>query len=924
MLPYFLPYRWFMSDPVGRNSERDLVTTFLAAAASAPAVLTIEGEPGIGKTTLCAHGLEQARTAGAVVLACHPTSAETSMSFAGLTDLLAQLDGRVFDELPPPQRRGLAVAALREDASGSSMDERAIGTALHTLIESLAASGPVVVVVDDAQWLDRATAEVLGFALRRISGAAVGVLVSRRAGVDGGLSFADTIAEPTWSHSLRLRGMSAAALFHIVRGELGVTLARPALAQITEFSRGNPFVAIELARAGLDSGALPESLHDVSVSRLSTLSARAREALLAAACIPRPTTARLEELGLLEGLDEAETVGVVHLTGDRIEFAHPLLSAAAINLATGPARRHMYARLAESARDPEEIAHHRALASPGADEKVAVALSSAAEASSRRGASSTAADLASLALARTADLNSLTAWTRRVRAAELIYVSGDAAEAAATLTGIEQDCPPGSVRGRGWLTLTQVAYHTSTQRRAFECASLALADAGDEPDLRANALLSMAALTTVNSDKVTYAGLAKKCLEESGINEPSLLAWALSEDVTARFHAGDGLDLEALDRALLVERTGRSWSSDDQVAAVRPVLLKWADLHQDALDALTELESRAAEEGNEGILPYALGHRSSTLLRMGQYDQARVVANEHLFQAEATGQSGQRIQALHNLSTVDAHVGRLEEAVDSATEVLAWAEQYEEPWLEMSATGVLGFVAVTSERASDACKWFERWQRAMVLEAVVDPGISRHHGDQIEALISIGDLDAAARLTEQLSNLARRSGRVSAAAVTARCRALLAASELENGVAVGHLDEALDLLVGIDLPFERARTYFVKGIVHRRAKEKRLARDALTESETGFRELGAVAWAGRAAAELARIGSRTVASLDLTETERRIAELVASGLTNRHVAERAFISPKTVEANLVKIYRKLGISSRAELGAHMARLADRH
>lgn len=911
-----------MTDPVGRNSERDLVATFLAAAASAPSVLWIEGEAGIGKTTLCAYCVAEARESGTLVLTCHPSAAESPMSFAGLTDLLAGLGDQVFDVLPEPQRRALAVATLREEPSGTPPHERAIGTALQTLVGTLAASGPVVIVLDDAHWLDRASAEVVGFALRRLSGVPVGVLTSRRPGMSGGFGLTQAIDDPSWHHALKLEAMSPAELFHVVRAELGITLARPTLIRIAEASRGNPFVALELARTGIDNSAIPETLHALSVTRLTRLSLGAREAVLAAACTSRPTIGRLDELGLREGIDEAEANGAVQVIDGRIEFVHPLICTAAIELATGPAKRAMHERLADSSRDPEEVAHHRALATPGPDEAVAVALSAAAESSARKGASSRAAELAALALAQTEDQASGSAWTRKVRAAELVYTSGDTAEAAALLEGLEHNCPSGAVRGRGWLLLTQVAYQTSSHRRAQECASSALAEADDDPKLKANALLSLAALATNNDDRVRYASEARRCLEESGLDDPSLLAWALCEDIGAGFRAGDGLDLEALNRALVIERTGRAWTSDDQVVAVRPVLLKWADLHVDALSALVELEARAAEEGNEGIVPYALGHRSSTLLSMGRYAEAEAVATEHLFHADATGQSGQRIQALHNLAAVDAHAGRLDLAVDRANEVLAWAEQEQDPWMEMNATGVLGFVALSSGQAADACRWFERWGRAAETEEVIDPGISRHHGDRIEALISVGEIEVATDLAGELAAVAARSGRVSAAAVAARCRGMLAASALDHNAAVGHVDEALRLLADVDLPFETARTYFVKGIVHRRAKEKRLARDALVESERAFRELGAAVWEARASAELDRIGSRPAASLELTATERRIAELVASGLTNRHVAEQAFVSPKTVEANLAKVYRKFGISSRAELGAHMARLQD--
>lgn len=909
-----------MADPVGRNSERDLVATFLAASSSAPALLTIEGEAGIGKTTLCAYGLGSARESGSLVLSCHPSAAESSMSFAALTDMLAGLGEETFDILPTSQRHALAVATLREEPSREPPDERVIGTALHTLLTTLAASGPVVIVVDDAHWVDRATAEVVGFALRRISDVPIGVLTSRRAEtpVDSGLT--EVIVDPAWHSALTLEPLGSAALFHVVREHLGITLARPALVRIAEASGGNPFIAIELARAGIDSAAIPRTLHELSVTRLSRLSPGAREALLATACMPRATIKRLDELGLRVHLEEAEDAGAVRMLDGRVEFTHPLLCAAAIEVATERSRRAMHEQLAEHCDNPEEAAHHRALATPGPDEGVAVALSAAADASSRRGASSAAAELALLAVERTEEPEGSSAWTRRVRAAELVYTCGDTSRASALLDGLDQTCPAGAVRGRGWLVLTQIAYHTSSRHRAQECASRSLADAADDPVLRANALLSLSALATSGADKVRHSSAAKRCIEEGGLEDTGLLAWALCEDITARFHAGEGLDQQALDRALAVERTGRSWSSDDQVAAVRPVLLKWADRHEDALDALAELETRAVEEGNEGILPYVLGHRSSTLLRMGRLAEAEAVASDHLFHADATGQSGQRIQALHNLAVVDAHVGRLDVAVTRSNEVLAWADQEQDPWLEMNATGVLGFVALSSEKAAEACTWFERWSRSAAADEVVDPGISRHHGDRIEALVAVGALDEATELTSQLAAVATRSGRVSADAVAARCRGIIAAHVGDHETAVHWLDEAVRLLADTGLPFETARTFFVKGIVHRRAKEKRLGREALIESERAFREMGAEVWAGRATSELARIGRRPATSAELTGTERRVAELVASGLTNRGVAEQAYISPKTVEANLAKIYRKLGISSRAELGAHMARM----
>lgn len=905
---------------VGRNSERDVVATFLAAAASAPALLTIDGEAGIGKTTLCGYCIERAREARSAVLSCRPALAESSLSFAALTDLLAGLSDHELERLPAPQRHALAVATLREEPAGAPPEQRAIGTALKTLLTQLAANGPLVIVIDDTQWVDRATAEVLGFALRRTAVAPIGLLTSRRTGSDAQAGLTEVILDPPWQSALKLGPLSPAALFHVIRGQLGITLPHPALVRISEASRGNPYVALELARVGTDTTAVPDALHSLSVDRLARLTPKAQEALLAAACTPRPTLARLDALGLRGHLDEAEAVGIVRLIDGRVEFSHPLLSTAAIEVATGPATRSMHQRLAEQSDDPEEVAHHRALATQGPDEGVAAALDAATESAALRGAGVSAVELSRLALARTEDPAGAQAWTRRVRAAELVYTSGDTLEATALLADLEASCPPGPLRGRGWLLLTQVAYQTSSQRRAQECASYALADAGEDVKLRANALLSLSALATSNTDRVRYSVEARRCIEEGASDDPGLLAWALCEEITATFHAGDGLDLEALNRALAIERTGRSWSSDDQVAAVRPVLLKWADLYLDALAALAELEARAAEEGNEGILPYTLGHRSSTLLRMGRFDDAAAAAADHLFQADATGQSGQRIQALCNLAAADAHAGRLDQAVARAHEVLAWSDHEQDPWQEMCATGILGFVSLSANDVAEACRWFERWARAADADGVVDPGISRHHGDRIEALVALGATDEATELTAQLTAAAARAGRVSVAAVAARCRGMLAAAAGDHHAATHHLDGARLLHAQVGVPFDTARTLFVEGVVHRRAKEKRLARDALVESERVFQQLGAEAWAARAGAELGRIGSRPAASLDLTGTERRVAELVASGLTNRQVAQQAFMSSKTVEANLSKVYRKLGISSRAQLGAHMARI----
>ena len=910
-----------MQTLIGRDRERDVASTFVAASACGPAALTIDGEPGIGKTSLLRYALAQARVAGSMVLECKPTPAETSMSFAALTELLRDVPDAAFAAMPTPQRHALAVATLREAPAGAAIDERAVGTGLASLLIHLSESQPVVVAIDDLQWIDSSSAGVLSFAVRRVRTEHVGLVTCERTGgrPEG---FPTTALSEGWHQSLSLSGMSAAALFHVVRDQLSIVLPRPSLIRVTETSGGNPYVAIELARVAA-SGTSParsprvsELLHALTVDRLGQLSGGARDALLAAACSPRPTLATLRSLGLMDELEEAESSGTVALDGDRVVFAHPLLADAVMQMATPAQQRAMHGRLAALSSEPEARARHVALARLEPDETTATALDEATRAAEARGSSIAAAELAQLALDRTVDPDGREAWTRRIHLGELLHAAGSSLEAALVLE--REGCPRGELRARAGLVLTEVAYQTSTIKRTLSFALDALAEARGDPRLTARCLLSLAAVTTDGRESARYAAEALDTLRAAGVDDPALVAWAECEQVSARFHLGEGLDIERLDHALQLERTGRDWHSGDQVAAVRPVLLKWADHPTGALAALVELRARAEAEGNDGLMPYVLGHIPGILLRLGQLDDAAAAAEEHLGHAERTGQQSQRMQALYNVAFIASHVGRLDEAAATADEILRWAVDQGDPWLEMSATSILGFVAFSRGDNTSARTWFARWSAGCDELGIVDPGVSRYHGDLIEVLISSGEIEEATRRTADFAGRADRASRVSASVIATRCQALLAAAAGDLSAALALIDHALELDVTCPVAFEHHRTMLVKGLIHRRAKEKRAARSALVAAADGFAAMGAEGWRARCEEELQRIGTRVETATELTATERKIANLAAAGLTNRQVAEQAFMSPKTVEANLARVYRKLGITSRAELGAHVA------
>ncbi|MEY2553906.1 MAG: hypothetical protein QOC57_1766 [Ilumatobacteraceae bacterium] len=907
---------------IGRDRERDLAAIFVAASASGPAVLEIDGEPGIGKTTLFRYTVELARIGGSTVLECSPTQAESAMSYVGLTDMLRNLPNSALDALPAPQRHSLEVATLRTSPSEVPLDERAVGTGLATLLGHLAEFGAVMLAVDDLQWLDRSSADVLTFAARRLTTAAVGIVTCART-AEPAHDVVGAVPAPVWRESITLTGLGAAVLFHVVRDQLGITLARPALVQVAETSGGNPFAALALSRAvgrGADvSGAvqISELVHGLTADRLKELSVPARDALLAIASSPRPTISMFASLGMSEALDEVQSNGMVRIVDGRVVFTHPLLAAAVVQVASSPQQRAMHARLAGAADDPEARARHRALADPDRNEATASALDEATAVAAARGSSIAAAELARLALDRTVDLHGESAWARRIRLAELLHAAGASLEAGRVLR--DGSCPPGRLRAQVGLILTEVAYQTSTLQSAIDYATGALEDARGDAVLEARCLLSLAVLSTDGHDSARFTAEARHILHASGIDDPQLLAWAECEDVSARFHLGEGLDRVGLDRALALERTGRTWMSGDQVAAVRPVLLKWADHPDDALAGLAELRVRAEDEGNEGVIPYVAGHVPGILLRLGRLNDAAVAAADHLGLAERTGQESQRMQALYNVSLVDAHLGKLADAEREAREVLEWACRQDDHWLEMSATAVLGFITLSNDDNSGARSWLDRWSQLTDELGVIDPGISRFYGDHIESLIACGEIVEATAKAEELERRSVRAGRVSAAAIAARCRALLAAASGRTKPALEHIQRALELDLVCPVPFERYRSLAVAGVVHRRARQKAAAREALTEASLGFTALGAVAWSGRCERELQRVGTPARDATALTATELKIAELAASGLTNRQVAERSFLSPKTVEANLARVYRKLGITSRAELGARMGR-----
>src|SRR5215471_8423192 len=354
------------------------VAAFLDAVGSGSAGLVLEGAAGIGKTTVWAAGAALAAGRGYTVMSCRPAESEARLSFAALGDLLGGVLEEAVAGLPPPQRRALEVALLLADPAGSPPEQRAVCVAFLGVLRGLAASGPVVVAVDDLQWLDVPSAAAVQFAVRRLSGERAGLLASARIGGGGPAAPAAGTGLPGERVTrLRVGPLPLGAFEPVLRASAGAGLSRLTIRRLFDASGGNPFYGLELARALRRAGAepaaedplpVPADLRGVLTARLAALPAHARDVLLVASCLRSPTATMLEQAGGRSApgfLQAAAHQGVVDLEGTRVRFTHPLFASAIYSGAPPGQRRQVHRLLGQIAPNVEERARHLALSTEG-------------------------------------------------------------------------------------------------------------------------------------------------------------------------------------------------------------------------------------------------------------------------------------------------------------------------------------------------------------------------------------------------------------------------------------------------------------------------------------------------------------------------------------------------------------------------------
>jgi DNA-binding NarL/FixJ family response regulator len=916
---------------VGREAELERIGGFLDPGRGELALL-LEGVAGIGKTTLWRAGIELGREQHYRVLWCQPTASETAFSFAALGDLLSPVIEDLLPRLPPPQRAAIGAALALVELDVANVDERVVGLALLSSLRLLAVRDPVLVAVDDLQWLDPASAAVLRFAARRLQDERLKLLFSVR--VEPGAAPLQ-VERDLADRLLRVRvgPLSSSDLHRIVVARFGRPLPRPTLLRLHHTAGGNPFYALEITRFLLEEAEPPRSADPLPVpatmeellhARITRLPKAARDALEAAALLSEPTLEALEGTSSDPAwLDRAIATGVIELVDERIRFAHPLLAAAVISTMGPERRRRLHARLAELELDPEARARHLALATTGPDATVADSLEQAAQQAVLRGAPASAAQLAELAAQRTPPDDHEARWRRTIEAGLRHATSGDYSCAKTLLEPLLEKMPPGPLRGEVPLNLADIGWDDDLERILL--AERALVEVDDDVS-RARLHSLLAAIYTPHPPKaLDHLQAALEAAERAGDQDLAVLA--LVNRIEIEVIAGQ-LTPGLLERALaLADATGgrlllRIPHFESPGTALGSALLRLDRFDQ----ARAILEQARADGLAQGAYP-AVGYTGRALTelmcRLGDWPAAARYAAEFSELFEQLGPPYLSALPLYATSLVDAYLGHVEQARAAATRGVALAVEVEGEdgsWV-MVNRGVLGFLELSLGNPVAAVDYLRPAARYLHRARWRDP-FGDLKPNAIEALILVGELDEAAELLADLDDWSQSVDAPATQATAWRCRGLLRAARGDHDGAFEALAAALRAFQRLPVPFERGRTLLALGALQRRARQRRAAQASLGAALAGFQQLGARLWAEQARAQLAQLGGRRLQGAGLTSTESQIAELVAQGRTNRQVADALFVSPKTVEWNLSKVYKKLHVRSRAELAAKLARSAQ--
>jgi DNA-binding CsgD family transcriptional regulator len=905
---------------IGRDAALARVRGLVDPAPQSSQVLVVIGEAGMGKTALLSEAVERARSSGTRVLSVTGRESEARLAFAGLHQLLRSALARAAS-LPGRQAHAL-MAAFGLTADPGAPDPLLTSLAVLTLLSDLSERSPVLLVADDAQWIDRASLEALAFVGSRLEAERVVLLVGAR-GQAPPLGFDRGFPE------LRLEPLSGADAGLLLDGQPRPPRGQARL-QVLAQAAGNPMALIELATVIADDPAasrrwaaeplpLTERLSAVITARFAALPERTRAALLLAAVADAPDLLVAASHGGgpdARALAPAEQLGLVTVSRTGLQFSHPLVRSAIYHSAPFAQRAAAHRQLAEALRDqPDRRAWHLAAAALQPDEDVASLLEATAAQAQQRGGAAAAA----LAMERAAEL------------------SPDPAEQARRLVAAATSAVP---TGQGeWVQ---------------ELAGRAMAVTAD-PELQLTARHGAAWALAWSGRRTAALSALLSVAEEASRDRPELAWEALGSAATVAYQSGAPAGREAVDRALaLLEDQGQA--PQNQVPEIDLNVLKlWITASADPIGRRNQLLPSLRTIVGSPVDEPSWWRIASAAWLLDESDLAITLLEDAMRRLRAPGVRGTSGGSLTVLGWAYIDTGRWDDALDVAAEA-AGVGQANNMEIVAASADVITATVLALRGEPEAARWHAaralaavdpdecglvaaRARRAFGVAALLDgsyleaftqlAGLFSEDGAPLHnyaSYLGVADLAAAAVRADRRMDgsdlieqaIGRIDGRASARLeqLIARARGILAGPD----EAETHFDKALADPAGNRWPFERAQLRLDHGEWLRRRRRINDAKAVLTEALGTFRQLGARSWAERAQSELRACGvavnqapREPDALRELTPQQRQIVRLASDGLTDREIADRLFLSPRTVGSHLYRSYPKLGIASRHQL-----------
>ena len=613
--------------------------------------------------------------------------------------------------------------------------------------------------------------------------------------------------------------------------------------------------------------------------------------------------------------------GIIARTGDDITFAHPLIRSVVIEDAAPDDRRMAHRRLAEASRHPEERARHLAFGADGPDEAIAQDVENVAQSAGARGACDTAAALAEIAVSLTPHCRVDDRHRRMALEAENRFEASDPDRAIVLLEEVVTAMPPGAGRAEMLRRLARYLTYRGDPIATWTARlTTALEESGDNLALRC-ALATDLGVAAVNAGDLStansYGLMALELAERT--SDIARMAQIRAGMAFAAFCGGQGVGRDLLELGVSAPEQPLRLDMELRPRFAIGVVLHWSDDLEGARELFEQEQKRALADGVETGLPQLRWGQAETEAWAGNWDRAEeFTANGYLL-AEDSGLSLMMgfVSGVRGLMHV--YRGRLDEGRDDGNRAVAIGMSMGSPMVAFVGAQALGLAELSVGDAVTAHRRLAPLADIARALGVAEPGMLRFLPDEIEALIRMGEFDAAIGLLDPFEAKSVELGRSWGLATSARCRGLLSVGRRDLDAASDFIDNALEYHAGLSMPFEHGRTLMVAGEVHRRARHKALAKSHLQAALAIFERLGSPLWAERARADMNRLGLRRAATgTGLTTIEAGVAELASTGLTNAQIAAQLSMSARTVEAHLSRIYRKLGVNSRTAMSRALA------